>query len=169
MGIINALVDIAHQFLPAMHYLLNPMFCCDSGGIEGIPFSPTAHATLLDTFPEVIRISWLLPSASNEKGTPRETAHQTGCCLERGSEPSPGKSRRSTMGHVGGGGVGRGTHNSTSLSSGGDDAQNPWLTLSLTTLWLLGWMACLEWDHLCAYGGFATLQLCDHRQSPQPL
>jgi hypothetical protein len=49
-----------------------------------------AHATLWDTFPEVIRISWLLPSASKEKGTPREASNLTEYCLER-NEPWPGK------------------------------------------------------------------------------
>lgn len=93
-------------------YLLNPRFCCDRGGIKGIPFSPTAHATLLDTFPEVIRTSWLLPSASNEKGTPRETPGQTGC-LERWSKASPGEKADSRPRSGVGGGGGDGAHNST--------------------------------------------------------
>lgn len=47
-----------------------PVFCWDTGGTKGIPFSPTAQETLLDTFPEVIKVILLLPSASNEKDTP---------------------------------------------------------------------------------------------------
>lgn len=52
------------------YYLGMPVFCWDTGGIKGIPFSPTAQETLLDTFPEVIKVILLLPSASNEKDTP---------------------------------------------------------------------------------------------------
>lgn len=55
--IINTNADITHRIVIDTHYLLNPMFCCDSGGIKGIPFSPMAHATLLETFPDVIRIN----------------------------------------------------------------------------------------------------------------
>ena len=65
-----------------------------------------AHATLLDTFPEVIRISWLPPSASNEKGTPEEAADEKGCCLERGSEPrasEKAKQRADKWNRMGGG------------------------------------------------------------------
>lgn len=57
LNIINVNTVIAHQFILTTHYLLNPMLCCDNGGIRGVPFSPMAHATLLDTFPEVIRTS----------------------------------------------------------------------------------------------------------------
>lgn len=52
------------------YHLGMPVFCWDRGGIKGIPFSPTAQETLLDTFPEVIKVILLLPSASNEKDTP---------------------------------------------------------------------------------------------------
>lgn len=86
--VMNANADITHAFILDTQYLLNPMFCCDSGGIKGIPFSPMAQATPLDTFPEVIRISWLLPSASNEKGTPRETPDYKDVVEEKGASPA---------------------------------------------------------------------------------
>lgn len=42
-----------------------------------MPFSPTAQEMLLDTLPEVIRVILLLPSASNENGTPTRRTKRT--------------------------------------------------------------------------------------------
>ena len=131
--VMNANADITHPFILDTHYLLNPMFCCDSGGIKGIPFSPMAQATLLDTFPEVIRVSWLLPSASNEKGTPRETPDYTDIVeKKRVSLALVGKQTVDEWN--GGDRAGRMEHDSNQRhwTSSGSDAQNWVLVLALT-------------------------------------
>ena len=58
------------QILIEVCYLEISEVLCDTGGIKGIPFSLSAQETLQDTLPEVIKIILLLPSASNENGTP---------------------------------------------------------------------------------------------------
>ena len=87
-----------------------------------------AHATLLDTFPEVIRISWLLPSASNEKGTPEEAEDEKGCCLERGSEPCASEKAKQRADKWGWGDVIH--HSNQQPWTSGDDTAGP-LAVSL--------------------------------------